>query len=328
MTAPATALQNTQLGVESTAGTPVAADTRLRSFGLTPSTKQNTSERTVPGSRYPSTVTRGKRWSEAGIDGFLAYNDLTYLLCSLFSEPTPVLSDTAAYTWTFTPDPYAPSTPVTYTFEVGADSGALVRKFPYGIVSSLKLDTEEAGVKLGGSIFGGDLVNGATKTAAPTDVALVPVDGLQTSCGFASTFAGAATALGNVLSISVEFGEARKPVFYATTDATFGDTVEVATMFTAKLLMAADATLDSLQDDRDAGTVKFFDWTMQSDQLITGAAATVYEISTRAACEVAEISEFKDQDGVYAAEVTLTGVIDPATDKVVELTLVNELAAL
>lgn len=321
-------IQSPQFGVETTAGTPVAATKRLGSVSVAPAPQMNNTARVVPGYRYPVAVTRGKRWTEASFDGFLSYTDITYLLSSLLKKATPTAGsggDAAARTWVFGSNLNQTDDPQTYTVEVG--DSTLARRFANGLVTSLTMSTEDDGVAVSGSMIGKALELGVTQTPTPTQVAVVPAAAVDYSVGFASTFTGAATALTRALSVSVEFSERWKPLFNVSTDESFVGTNDSESGLSVKLMLVANAAAEQLITDQKDGTLKFFDWTMQG-ALIPSCSTAKYQTKIRAAVNVTEVSEYKDEDGAYAFEVTLTGVQDPTTNKTVEVTVVNNLTAL
>lgn len=324
----ATTVVSTQLGAETVAGTAVAASKQLRSVGISPAPKMNNSARSIPGNRYPTAVTRGKRWTEASIDGFLSYPDASYLFASLLKKVTPtngIAPNAASRTWVFTSSVNAQDTPQTFTVETGDATTA--RRFAYGLVNTLSLKTADDGIEISGSMLGKSIETGVTKTATPTVITPVPAGAVDSTVGFASSFAGAATALTRVLSLTVDFSERWKPLFSTGTDDSFVDVVDAETGFTAKMMVAANSVSDGLIADQKAGTLKFLDWTI-SGGIIPSCTATTYSTKIRAAVNITDVSEYKDSDGVYAVEFTFTGVIDPTTNKCVEVTVVNDVSTL
>jgi hypothetical protein len=61
---------------------------------------------------------------------------------------------------------------------------------------------------------------------------------------------------------------------------------------------------------------------------VIGGGPDTYSLQIDTACKVMDVSPFEDDDGVYAIEYTLTGVLDATWAKATEITLVNELASL
>ena len=324
----AAVIQSTQLGVETTAGTAAAASKALESFSVSPGPKMNNTARSIPGYRYPVAVTRGKRWTEASYDGYLSFTDAPYLFSSLIKKVTPTAGsggEASARTWTFTSALNTNDVPQTYTVEVGDANYA--RRFPYGVVNTMSLKQEDDGYTVSGNMIGNALETGVTKTAAPTLIAPLPAAAVDSTIGFASSFAGAATALTRVLSVSCEWKERWKPVNNVSSSESWVGLVDAETGFTVKMMLAADSVADGLLADQKAGTLKFWDWTIQG-AVIPTCTTSRYTVRTRAAMNVTDVSELKDQDGVYAIEVTLTSVADPATSKAVEVTCINALTAL
>ncbi len=79
-----------QIGVETTAGTPVAANKKLLSISIIPGARPEAEAFRARGNKYASFVTLNKEWAEAKLEGKMTYNEILYLLISLLSQPTPV----------------------------------------------------------------------------------------------------------------------------------------------------------------------------------------------------------------------------------------------
>ena len=149
----ATVNQVTQIGVEATPGTAVAALKKLQALSIEPGIKANINSYRPMGAKYQTIAALGKEWTEASIEGPLAYNDLTYLLASVLSYAAPVQQGgTAAYLWTFTPAQSAEDTVKTFTVE----SGSPVRagRFTYGLVNELGITITRDEATVSGSMFG------------------------------------------------------------------------------------------------------------------------------------------------------------------------------
>ena len=84
-----TIFQNVQIGIESVAGTPVAANRKLLACSIVPKIRTEADAFRAMGNKYPSFVTINKEWSEHSIEGRPTYNEILYLLSSLLSQPTP-----------------------------------------------------------------------------------------------------------------------------------------------------------------------------------------------------------------------------------------------
>lgn len=86
----ASLMQISQLGVEVTPGTPVAATRRLTSMGIPMTPGQNIQNFSPRGSKFDTASALVQEWSEGTIsDGSgLAYNEIQYILASILSKPS------------------------------------------------------------------------------------------------------------------------------------------------------------------------------------------------------------------------------------------------
>lgn len=152
----ATIYQIVQIGKETTAGTAVAATKKLTATSIDPAIKTEISTFRGVGSKFTTIAALGKEWSESGIEGQAAYNDLSYLLAGIIQNATPVQQGaTTAYKTTYTISNSAPDSVATYSVERGySGPGGRAHKFAYGQVTELGLDFSRDEVTVSGSMLG------------------------------------------------------------------------------------------------------------------------------------------------------------------------------
>src|SRR4051794_15728818 len=111
----------TQIGVESTAGTRVAATHFTPTLSWMLKRERETKKFRAQGSKVDSAHVLHKVMSKGSVDGILDYNSCIYLFNSLFNYATPSqIGSLTAYTRTWTPGlSTADSTGKTYTVEDG-----------------------------------------------------------------------------------------------------------------------------------------------------------------------------------------------------------------
>ena len=170
-----TITQVTQIGVETEAGTAVAARKLLQALSIEPAIKADVRTFRPIGGKYTTIAALGKEWVEAKISGEVAcYNHLAYLLAGILNKPTPVKQGaTVAYLWTFTPAQTAADTIATFTVEQG--SSARAGSFAYGLISSLGLSFSREKIAVSGTMLGQAYKDGITMTATPTAIAVKPI---------------------------------------------------------------------------------------------------------------------------------------------------------
>jgi len=160
----ATIFQTTQIGVEATPGTAVAALKKLQGISIEPSIKADVKTFRPRGTKFTGLAALGKEWVEAKIEGLAAYNDLTWLFASLMSTPTPAQQGvTTAYKHTFEVKNNAADTVSTLSVEQGytAGPGGRAHKFDYGLVNELSLEFSRDEIGVSGSMIGRALTDNA-----------------------------------------------------------------------------------------------------------------------------------------------------------------------
>ena len=319
----------TQIGVESVAGTSVAANKRLLAVSVQPAIKAEVKTFRPLGQKYNTLAVLGKEYVEAKLMGDLAYNDLTYLLASALSyaAPTQIIPTTGlAYEWAHEPNQSDVDTIKTFTIE----SGASVRagKFSYGLVNEIgyKITREEA--TLSGSMLGQLYTDGITLTTSPTDVALKPVIPNTVDIFLDTTGAGIGTtkllrALEADFKLSNIYGQVW-PLNSANTS--WAAHVETAPKAELKLLLEADADGMALLTDMRAGSKVFV--RVKATGADIDPSANPYSFQHDLALEVTDVSEFKDDGGIYAIEWTFEVSYDATWGHSHIVTLVNTLSAL
>ena len=148
-----TITQVTQIGVEATPGTAVAATKKLGATSIEPSIQAEIQTFRPAGVKFNTIGVLGKEWTEASIEGPASYTDLAYLFAGALNYAAPVQqAGTTAYLWTFTPSHTAEDTVKTFTVERG--SAVRAGRFSYGTVNEVGLSFSRESVDVSGSILG------------------------------------------------------------------------------------------------------------------------------------------------------------------------------
>jgi hypothetical protein len=142
----------------------------------------------------PSLVTIDDKFVQGDVEGRAAYNDLGYVLCSLFGAPTTTtpggatLARQHVWTWNGSTEPAW----VSYTAQYGdatlADTvtGLVFRSMEYG---GGRMD----GLDFSASILAKPLTTGATLDGTATDVPAVPINAPEMDVYMDTTWAGVGT---------------------------------------------------------------------------------------------------------------------------------------
>lgn len=328
MTERASIFQTVQIGVEATPGVAVAANKLLQSIEIQPAIAVETKSYRAMGNKFPALIIPGKEEVRAKIKGGATYTELTYLLASLLSYAAPTQQGgTAAYLWTFAPSTTAADTVKTYTVEQG--SSVRAHKFTYGQMTALEIAFSRAGIEVSGDMIGKQLADNISMTGSPSAIALVPILPTQVDVFLANSAAGldSATALARAISVSWKISDRFGPIHPLATSGSAGfvGVVETEPNLECKLKMEADAEGMALLTTLRAGSSKFMRIKARGDLI---ASTYYYQLGIDVAMKVKDVSEFTDEDGLFAIEWTFGGVHDATWDKSMNISLINTLSAL
>ncbi|MBS1716467.1 MAG: hypothetical protein JSS72_01895 [Armatimonadetes bacterium] len=185
----------TQIGKETTKGSPAAASLRLRSVGAQPAIKANFETRRTEGDKRPSLSLATKEWTECALTGIATYNELGYLLSSLISKPTSSALGGGVYQHTFESARQLPDDLQSFTVEVGSSTAC--ERFSYGMVSEQDFKLNRDQVSLRGSMYGQGLQDShndsISLTAGPNEVQTVTLSGTGLGGTFTLSYHGATT---------------------------------------------------------------------------------------------------------------------------------------
>jgi hypothetical protein len=319
--------QAIQIAVETTPGTAVPANKLLRSFTLEPGAKVDMQRFRPTGSKVESVIVPGKEWTEAKISGIGSYQEIVYLLSGMLADvgtnPTLV---TGGQVWTHELKQRTPDTVKTYSIEQGDSNFA--HKFNYGLFTELGLNFSRDGVEIDGSLIGRAITTGATLTGSPTtidpEVVMLPT---EIDVYYNTTFGAIGTTkLARAFQANVKIGDRFNPVWVLNSlQSSFTTHVETAPTVEVELLLEADTEGISFLPFLRAGSTGYLRVKATST---VNAAGTPYSFQLDMAGKVSDVSDFSDEDGVYAVTWTLAAAMDTNTNMPLKTTVRNMVTAL
>lgn len=323
----ASVTQSVQVGVESTPGTAVPAGKLFSSIGIEPAIQIDINRFRPMGQKYPSILTPGREWVQAGLSGVGSYSELVYLLSGIMNAPTPSTVDTSAKQWLFESAARAEDSIKTLTVEQGGAVRA--HSFAYGLPTELTLNMTRNGVEVGGAMIGQRLSDAITMTPTPTGIEEKPILGRHVDVFIDSASGGLGTTkLTRAFNAVWRLGNRFNPVWALNTLLpSFASHVETEPTAQIELLVAADAQGMGELTTMRAGTTRFIRILATGDDL-AGAATQKYEMRIDAAAKVSGISEFTDEDGVYAVRYTFDVVYDATWTHAQQVRMTNKLGSL
>lgn len=321
----ATGNQATQIGVEVTPGTSVAANRKLKSIGIQLNPAGEVNVFRPQGSKLPTVLSVGKEWSAGSIAGQPVYDELSYLLASVIDTSVDTVVNTTGQQHVYTLSAEAPDTGKTFTLEQGDSVRA--GKATHLQVVDLSMEFSRAGVSVSGACIAQRYQDAITMTASPTVLPQIPLLPTEVDIFLDPTFGAIGTtkylrAFRAVLDLTGRY-QAIWPLNSALTS--FATTIEgAAPDARITLQLAADAVGMAFLTALRAGTTQYL--RLKSTGPVIGAGPAVYSLQVDAAVKVADFAGFEDADGVYAIPWPLQIVSD--TSLSLTVTLVNATAAL
>lgn len=321
--------QVTQVGVESTPGTAVAANRSLPSVMLEIGLAGGLTEQRGNGYKFPVNYIPGKEHTTGSISGQPTYDEMLYLLTTIVNYAAGVVQGaTPAYVWTLTPSSTAEDTALkTLTVEMG--SAVRASKFARGQLTEYTLSGSRETVGHSGSMIGQLMTDGITLTASPTAVPQIPIVPKHVNVYVDSTSAGLGTTK-MLRLLNWEFGIRNRfaPLWVVDSSQTsYATSIETAIDASVKLKMMADAQGMALLADARSVAKKFIRIEAISD--ILAGTAFPHKLTIDMCAEVKTYpSAINDQDGVYAIEWELGLVHDSTWGKAFTVALTNTRSAL
>lgn len=321
--------QVVQVGLEGTAGTPVAADVMLQSISISPAAKVEVDTHRPKGLKFPTLAVLNKEWAEASIEGKPTYDEVVYLLASVLGTPvvTTAPGGTLGKLWTFDVNSDVADTPATYTVEAGEAGATDGIRFAFGTVNEFELKASRDALEVTGNMLGTAIETNHTMTATPATLPVVPVQPGHVCLYLDDTaVALGTTKLGRAFDLSVKLSDRHSAVWAIDCQAdSFVATVEGEPSAEVTLLLAFDAVGQALFNTLRAGATKFLRMEATGPQVETGVN---YRWTFDLALKVTDVAEFSDNDGIYAVEFTFAVVHDATWGRALMSEVVNTTANL
>lgn len=318
----------TQIGVETTSGTAVAANRRLPSIDVEISPEHTKQFFRGAGYKFNTIGVMNKNWAVGSFKGPLNYAELTYVLASYSNFPTVAAVGTGGQGWTFNPAISGTDTIKTYTIERGDSADAA--KATYGIFNSLDIEVTRDSGTISGNVLARGFSVGNTLTATPTTIANKPVSMNDMSIYLDATSAGLGTTkLTDVFKLSVKLPNKYDLKWVIDAAETSWDDI-VEQYMTPKLTLECEFTsqMRTLYNTLKADNVGdyFLRATAVGDNIGVGAD---YTFRLSSALQFTDAKEQRKGNGdVYAYTFDFEIMANTTWAKAWEIYLINEIATL
>lgn len=313
------------IGVEGTYGVATPADLLLASMGFDLRPQGESNIFGPPGSKFDGIVSPNKMWSTGAINGFPSYSELQHILSTIFEGSVSVSG--AVGTWTFISHSRAPDVTKSLTVEQGSDvAGEPIRATGVQARSINLTFDRNAGISIGGEIFGKALTHGDTPTPSPTGFAQVPILAKDVNVYLDRTDATDLGVTQLTDAFHVEFSVANKFGPKYVLDRANGlspdGLVELKPTISSRFTHEANTAGLAMLDDFENGSTA---WLRINAQSATNIPTTVtpYSLTVDMAVSVERPEGFRNEGGVHAAEFTLRGLLDTVWGNAFRIVLVN-----
>lgn len=328
--------QTVQIGAESTAtpGTAVVTGKQLTALGIEMGPSITFDRFRPAGFKYATIVTPNMEFTTANLTGRPTYTEIVYPLSGLLGGATIATPSggTASRSWTFNPSATANDIPITYTVAVGGTAATdRAEKFSYGLVTGLTMPFSRSEISMTGTMIGQIMsigVGTALMVGTATAISLVPVLSSQV-CVYSDATSGSlgSSRLTRVMNGELSITNKYAPLWTVDcTQASFVAHIDVEPSARLRLTVEADAAGLAHYTNAQAGTTEFI--RLEATGTVIEAGTIKYKMTWDMAAKVIEVSPFKDQDGVYAFDVSFDIVYDGTWQKSLQAVVINNLTSL
>jgi hypothetical protein len=321
-----------QLGVESTAGTSTAANKKLLGLTLNPQSSIETQQFAPSGSRVNTVNQLVSQKTEADYEGPICFNTIVYPLASLFGKATPVAQsapNASAKDWTWNFTGRGDTNIQTYTVEVG-DAGRAT-KFSYGAFTGMELDISRTDDNtMSGSLVGQALATGATLTASPTDVDIMPLAAGAWDVFMDTTGAGVGTTkLTAAYDANLNFGDFFSEEYTLdSTKSSFASLYDAEEpSFEWSMTVGADAVGEGLITAARNGEKRFIRL-VNTGAVIPSASTAKYTLQIDMCVGITSFDAYESNDGLYVLPITFGLMYDATWQKAMSIKVTNALSSL
>jgi hypothetical protein len=323
--------QGIQIGVETTPGTPVAANKRLPSLSFNLGPQLDSKRYRAAGYKFDTVSRVHKIWSEGNVEGPLSFEEIIYPLATMFTPPTPTTpaGGTLSREWKFVPLAQGNESLKTLTVEKGDSLAATIIAHVAARGLTFNFDTDD--VNVNGPLIGYAPATGsmtASPTAVPQTVASardidVYINDVLGANG--ATLFQSGNKLTDAISGNFSIGEKLVPRWVHNTDhASFKDLVETPSDLSMEYMSEHNAQSRAIFDDIADNPLQYVGVRI-TGPVIEGSIYYVFEVV--AACHITAAGE-EDADGVYAYNYTFVPQHDNTLTSAFWIRVVNTRTAL
>lgn len=319
-----------QIGIETTPGTAVPANKLLTSTGIDLRPQGESQVFAPPGAKFDMVVAGTKLWSTGAISGIPTFQELCYILSTLFQGSVATASGVS--TWTFISNVRGPDAIKTLTIEQGSNVAGSGDRAVAALARALSLVFDrDAGVSQTGEFMAKAFVEDITLTASPTQLVLQPITSPYVSVYLDRTNA---TALGTTQFpdfFHYEFACSNKAgqkwSLNRANGLTYAAPVELKPTIASRITLEKNDDSSSFMTQFKESTTAWMRIEVISPVHI-GATVTPFSLTIDMAVGVERPEGFPNVGGVKAEEFTLRALFDGTWGNAFKIVVVNDLPSL
>ncbi len=320
----------TQIGVESTHGTPVTAAKRFRDLTMELEVEMKTRRFRAPGNKTFTTAVKDREWSIGRYNTeVLGFNSLVYILGGLFGHGTvSQIATSGIYTWPISPNNETTEAYRSFTVQQGRTS-SFANEANFVAPLSLNIEYGEETMTMNG-----DLIGRALDPTASLDTVTNEIDEVPLALGqidwFINNSYGAigTTQWTNVLRATLSLPQVRAPKFVQNSNyRAFEDLVEIPREGATLTLVAEyNSQTRTFVDEQKADTLP----TRYIQTKVTGPTVSTsnYLYKNNLAVKLERCRPLRNVQRTYAWEFVYSLMDDEAMGRDIEWTIQNKLSAL
>lgn len=319
-----------QLGVQSSFGTPVTATKKLLALGFEAKVQGGAGRVFRPaGQKFPSLVLpAGDELSTIAITGEACYDNLTYLLSPLLGYAAPVQQGaTTAYKWTMSPNNTSGDTLKYYTLKQGP-SGKCTRVADV-LVNGATLKFTRKGIEVSGTALGKAIEDGQTLDAIGTTIDFTAILPSDVDVYMADSYAGlsGASALEDVSLVEWHLtGKYGTWWNLNSATASFAGLTELAPDAGGAVKFLYGATGIAERAKMRAGTKRWVQ--VKAISSVEAGTAYPYSLTLTFPAYWTTPGDAEDEEGAYVLGMNYSLVYDQGETIATDVELVNKLTGL
>lgn len=318
-----------QIGVETTAGTAVAATKRLQALTVELDTSAEFDTFAPSGNFFDTIAVPRQEWASGSLSGYPTYTEMAYVFSNAFGAgvvTTPASASTARK-WTWDVSSTVAWTPKTWTIERGI-SGDTAEKAAYAVMSGLNLTfSRTAAPEIGGDLFARRLDYSASLSTGATTLSNVPILATQVDV-YADAASGSigTTKLTRAFNAGFSLSGLFNPIWPINSALnSFGTHVIAKPDATATLQLGNDSVGRDYVDLFRGGTTKFVRIQAVGGEIETGHN---YTLTIDLAVKVTSAPSRSDVDGLSTLDWSFNVVHDSGWTRAMKVELITDIASL